>query len=139
MKVSGHIQVEGCGILCAACQGARCIAHLLRISLPIDDPVCSVSGRRVNIAYPLHDPMVIKIAEKHNKHPAQVQSLLPHLKAFTATFTVMVEGEGKVAVLEWFKRTLFSTPQVYCIFSYCHPWHCQLHCVQCELIHSMSR
>jgi hypothetical protein len=40
-------------------------------------------GRRVNIAYPLHDPMVIKIAEKHDKHPAQVKPLLLHLKAFT--------------------------------------------------------
>lgn len=83
MEVSGHIQVEGCVISCAACQGTRCIAHLLRICKPIDDSVCSVSGRRVNIAYPLNDPMVIKIAEKHNKHPAQVQSLLLHLKAFT--------------------------------------------------------
>ena len=26
----------------------------------------------MDISYPLHDPMVIKIAEKHNKHPAQV-------------------------------------------------------------------
>lgn len=34
--------------------------------------MCSMSGRKVDISYPLHDPMVIKIAEKHNKHPAQV-------------------------------------------------------------------
>ena len=33
---------------------------------------CSMSGRIVHITYPLHDPMVIKIAEKHKKHPAQV-------------------------------------------------------------------
>ena len=37
-------------------------------------PMCSMSGRKVNVAYPLHDPMVIGIAEKHKQHAAQVAS-----------------------------------------------------------------
>ena len=39
--------------------------------------LCSMSGRRVSIAYPLQDPMVANIAEKLKKHPAQV-SRSPH-------------------------------------------------------------
>ncbi|CAL5229700.1 g13072 [Coccomyxa viridis] len=52
-----------------------CNVHGIHVTAysPFGSPdSASMSGRKVDISYPLHDPMVIKIAEKHNKHPAQV-------------------------------------------------------------------
>ncbi|CAK0784460.1 hypothetical protein CVIRNUC_007664 [Coccomyxa viridis] len=52
-----------------------CSVHGIHVTSysPFGSPdSASMSGRRVNIAYPLHDPMVVGIAEKLKKHPAQV-------------------------------------------------------------------